>query len=531
VARDCAIGVLEALGPQDELGVVLWDGYDRWLFNLGPTGDKRAMRSAIAGMNQGDLPSFQNVMTMAHQGLQDSRASLKHIIVFSDGDPAAPSLDLMQSIVSDRITVSSVLIAGHAGPEIMIAIAEQGRGNFYNVSSPDQLPQIFIKEAALILKSAISEEPFLPQWVSSSELIRGIHPSDYPPLRGYVATSAKARAETPLFTDKGDPLLAHWQYGLGRAVAFTSDARAKWAQDWLGWPQYRQFWAQVVQWSLRRLDTADLIADVNVDRGEGLISIDALDAEGNYRNFLQLEAVVVSPRGDRQTLRLEQSGPGHYQARFPTREIGAYLVNILEREGDRLVGARALGASVNYSPEFEATEPNLHFLHRLAEAGGGRMLDPGQADDNPFLHNRVKTHQPRDLWIWLVQLAILLFPVDVGVRRIYLDRAEWSKALRVARRYLLFWQPPSRPVESDVSLAALLVRRDQVRTRRATESARTGPESIAPRGPAVKAPVVAPPIPTVAPPGKQPASGAGTEELSTASRLLEAKRRAQKRKP
>ena len=32
VARDCAQGVLSALGPDDELGVVLWDGTERWLF-------------------------------------------------------------------------------------------------------------------------------------------------------------------------------------------------------------------------------------------------------------------------------------------------------------------------------------------------------------------------------------------------------------------------------------------------------------------------------------------------------------------
>src|SRR3989454_1201757 len=102
VARDCAIGVLEALGPQDEMGVVLWDGKDRWLFPLEKAGDKRAMRRSIAGMNQGDLPSFQNVMTMAYEGLKKSQASLKHMIVFSDGDPGPPSQQLMQSIVADR---------------------------------------------------------------------------------------------------------------------------------------------------------------------------------------------------------------------------------------------------------------------------------------------------------------------------------------------------------------------------------------------------------------------------------------------
>ena len=127
------------------------------------------------------------------------------------------------------------MIAGHAGPDTMIWIADQGRGRFYNVTSPNDLPQIFIKEAAVILKSAIYEEPFKPQLQSSSELVRGIGAGEYPTLLGYVATTPKPRAEIPLVTDKGDPLLAHWQFGLGRAVAFTSDAKAKWSKNWLGW--------------------------------------------------------------------------------------------------------------------------------------------------------------------------------------------------------------------------------------------------------------------------------------------------------
>src|SRR5205807_4735770 len=196
-------------------------------------------------------------------------------------DPGAPSQQLMQSIVGDRITVSTILISGHVGPETMIWIADHGKGRFYNVTSPNDLPQIFIKETAVILKSAIYEEPFKPQMRASSELVRGFGAGEFPSLLGYVATTQKPRAETPLFTDKGDPLLAHWQYGLGRAGAFTSDAKGKWAQDWLGWEKYRQFWSQIAKWSLRRLDNADFTTDVTVDKGEGVISVEALDEKGN----------------------------------------------------------------------------------------------------------------------------------------------------------------------------------------------------------------------------------------------------------
>ena len=56
---------------------------------------------------------------------------------------------------------------------------QNDKGRFYNVSSPDDLPQIFIKETAVILKSAIYEEPFKPQVRSVSEVVRGIGATEY----------------------------------------------------------------------------------------------------------------------------------------------------------------------------------------------------------------------------------------------------------------------------------------------------------------------------------------------------------------
>ncbi|HYV26087.1 MAG TPA: glutamine amidotransferase, partial [Candidatus Eisenbacteria bacterium] len=368
VARDCAQGVLAALGPSDEMGVVLWDGTEHWLFELQKVGNKKEVGQRIAGMNQGDLGSFQHILEMAHEGLKKSHANLKHIIVFSDGDPGAPTPALMQAIAGDHITVSTVLISGHSPPDTMISMADQGKGRFYNVTSPNDLPQIFIKETAVILKSAIYEEPFKPQLRSSSEVVRGIGAGEYPSLLGYVATTPKPRAETPLWTDKGDPLLAHWQYGLGRAVAFTSDAKAKWGKIWLNWDKYRQFWSQIGQWAMRRLENSDFTSEVTVDKGEGVINVEALDAQGNYRNFLNLQTIVVSPKGERQTVRLEQTGPGHYEAHFPTKDVGAYLLNLEDMKDGEVRGSQVIGASINYSPEFSATEANMNLLQRLADS-------------------------------------------------------------------------------------------------------------------------------------------------------------------
>jgi Ca-activated chloride channel homolog len=541
VARMCAQGVLEALGPKDEMGVVLWDGSERWLFELQKVGTKEDLREQIAGMRQGDLGSFQHILELAQGALKKSTANLKHIIIFSDGDPGAPSAQLMQAIVGDRITVSTVLISGHAGPETMISMAEQGKGRFYDVNSAADLPQIFIKETAVVLKSAIYEEPFKPQLRAMTEVVGGIGAAEYPKLLGYVATTAKPRAETPLFTDKGDPLLAHWQYGLGRSVAFTSDAKARWAPEWLSWDKYRQFWSQVGQWSLRKLANSDFTADVTVDKGEGVVQVEALDRQGDYMNFLNLQAAVLGPKGDRQAIRLEQTGPGHYEARFPTKDVGAYLLNLMDVKDGKVRGSQVVGTSVNYSPEFNASEPNANLLQRLADSGGGKVLDRNLQFVNPFSHDRQKTFQPRDLWQWLLKVALILFVADVGVRRIQIDRAEWLRATTTLRRWIFFWRGVPRAPEADESLAALLARRDQVRAvRRPVTEAE--PVSVTPRADLFQpaSPVSSPlpgnegapqdSIPQAAPPAPEQEPTPAEPGSSTTSRLLEAKRRAQKRR-
>jgi len=526
--RDVAFAALQALGPRDEMGIVLWDGTDRWLFDLQEVGDKRELGKKITGMNPGDMPSFIKVMGMAHQALKDSTANLKHMIVFSDGDPNAPPPELMQAIVGDRITVSTVQIGGHVMPDRMIWMADEGGGRFWDVRSPDDLPQIFLKETAIILKSAISEDPFTPQLVQNSELIRGLG-SSYPILRGVVITESKPRAEMPLVTEKGDPLLAHWQFGLGRVVAFTSDARSKWAADWMGWGSYRQFWAQMANWSLRRLENADFTTEIAVDDGRGSLSVEALDENGNFRNFMTLKAIVVSPTGERTDVYLEQTGPGRYEANFDTKDVGEYMINLMDIESN---GSMALGASVNYSPEFSSAAANLFLLQKLAEAGGGRVLDPQSTAVQSFNFNRQKTFQPRDLWELLIKLAIVLFVIDVGVRRIQLGREEFEKAWAWANEYLFFWKPKKAEIKTDESLAALLNRRDRVRSSRPAPIVAPDENLFKPKE-TMAAPIIGPGNQTSTPVMEEKAAAAEpakpAEEDSMTSRLLAAKKRAKKK--
>ena len=131
-------------------------------------------------------------------------------------------------------------------------------------------------------------------------------------------------------------------------------------------------------------------------------------------------------------------------------------------------------------------------------------------------------------------LAICLFPLDVGVRRIQLDREEWLKATATLRRWIFFWKGRPRPIEADESLTALLARCDQVRSTQTAPSMQPAPELFQPTRPVDLNVPAASSVKTESASAKEePAeqgNKSGDASAGTTSRLLEAKRRAQRRK-
>ena len=158
---------------------------------------------------------------------------------------------------------------------------------------------------------------------------------------------------------------------------------------------------------------------------------------------------------------LTQTAAGRYEAEFETSETGSYLVNLREMEQGELRASQVIGANLDHSPEFATARPNLARLKRLAEVGGGKLLERDFSTDDPFERDRKKTFQPVDLWEWMLKFAVLLFPIDVGVRRIQIDSEEWRRWMAGLKRTLIFWRRPKRKATREESLASLLAKRDE----------------------------------------------------------------------
>ena len=550
-----AIEAVKALSSRDLIGVLAWEwlGSDQqnWVVPLQDVGDRGRVIAAIKKMSMGDLPDLDAVMRPGVEALIKRKdVGPKHMIVISDFDPAPPRDDLIKAMKKHGVTCTTIAIGygGHAIDEPKAQwIAQSTGGRFYRTNDHSQLPQIFVKESREVRRSLVQEGDFQPALVNPlSPLVPGLVGERLPELKGLVLTTGKDAATIPIVrkSEEGDdPVLAHWQAGLGKTVAFTSGLWPKWGPEWATWAKFSKFWAQIARWASRQSEAAAFDVTTSVQGGKAKLRIDAVDKNAAAVNFMEVLGKVVDPTNKADALRLTQTGPGRYETEFDACDRGNYIVDLRYRMG-RGAGATSgllqTGLSIAYSPEYSQSRPNLALLEELRARTNGRLLgagDAGRVFDRAGMH---KAETRRTMWETLVRWLLVLFLVDVAIRRIAISPIEMY---RKSRRFLAEIAGRGRPPsEAAAVLTTLKGTRDRVRDgrlaaeRAAAESGQPQPPPTAryeARTPDDRAtedlsralggatqqdtPVVARPT------GKKPAQS----EADYTARLLRAKRRAQ----
>jgi uncharacterized membrane protein len=456
--RRISHAAVNVLSPQDEVGLIIydWQAGCRWLFKIQPAGPGRAkMHALIKKAQPGDMPDFDTSMNMALKGLKKVKAALKHCIIISDGDPSLSDPLLLAKFKKAKITVSTVAIAPE-GPgciQLMRRIARITGGRAYAPKNANMLPQIFIKEAMTVRRSVIFTHPFTPRLEMATDPVKGFLGVKLPQLEGYVVTTAKDRAEVPLTVKlkdgMTDPVLAHWRYGEGKAVAFTSSATSDWAPKWIGWPGYVKFWAQLVRWTSRAGGTGDLQVKSEIKGGRGRIVVEAIDENGRLINHLDLKGHVTDPKSRAVPgINLVQTAPGRYEAEFTAGPPGAYQINVFYKDSSGAPRNHTSGVANSYSPEFGKLKSSPGLLRDIARVTGGEMLSWDVVKDREVIwaRNLPPGHRIHPGWEWLLWIILILFPIDVAVRRVMLEPRHariigsiLAGVVQVALFYALIW--------------------------------------------------------------------------------------------
>jgi uncharacterized membrane protein len=278
IAKEASHLVVDLLDERNEVGVMSWDTEFVWDSPVRPARDKQAIHRSIATIKAGGGTDGYPALKESYQVLFDRPALLKHVIFLSDGQMTRGDFaGLLRRMAKDKITVSTVAIGKDADVPLMVDIAKWGRGRFYYTEDDATIPRIFTLETQLASKASLVEQPFKPVVAGPAhEAIQEIDWKEAPPLGGYVATTIKGTADLVLMTHQEDPLLATWRYGLGRAVAFTSDAKPKWGVLWVRWGAFNKFWSQVTRWALRTGTRSDTVATVSRTDDVGEVLVDAV---------------------------------------------------------------------------------------------------------------------------------------------------------------------------------------------------------------------------------------------------------------
>lgn len=517
ISKQAGKGVVNLLTQQDQIAVNDGTSDGTFVVHLEHVVDKAAIDRAIDQMQPADPMSYVPDLLSTYQALQRTHAQVKHIILLGDGDAEDSTYaSVLKRIRAGGVTVSTVATNGLGFNDFqtMRNIARWGGGRYYRGDNPAAIPNIFLREARTVARSGIVEGEFYPQELSANPMLRDIH--GVPPLFGYVATTPKPTGEMVLVSKKLDPVLAAWQFGLGRSVAWTSDASGLWTRSWLQAPGANRFWANLVSWTLPAGQGSRLFISTSSAQGQGEITVDTPPTLGANP---EVTAHVLAPDLTASNLVLQPSAPGRYHGSFLANAEGAYYVTIQAR-GAGHGAAGQTGLAVPYSAEFRSTGTNTAFLRALAAAGGGSLItQPGAA----WLDNLAGAYAQRSLSTWLWLLALLLLPVDIGVRRLVVSRRDLAgiRAALFARRVA---GPAVEPAVAP--LRAVRARRAERPGRLSTPS-RTAPVPDEPRAAdgAAGVPTSRKEQATSVPPPEK-AAAAGAQEDTTTGRLLAAKRRA-----
>ncbi len=444
---------LKSLGPQDYCGVVHWDSStfkEGWLWGkpsglVKVGGNRPRMISKMDRMAPGDMPDFDPAMRISAAAFSKLRAAaVKHMIIISDGDPSPPSTGVLSQLKKLGVKVTTVAVGTHGPPGStpLKRISTYTGGKYYVVRNPKALPKIYQREARRVARPLIVEKDLQPQVTGFHDILEGI--DSFPSFKGFVMTTVKGNplVETPMISPypvntENASLLSTWQFGLGRSVAFTSDAGHKWATEWTGWDGYDKFFSQLVRWAMRPSgDTGNFTISTQTKDGKVQVVVDALDKDDEFLNFLSLNAALIGPTMDPQAVELRQTAPGRYMGEFEAGRSGSYFLTVSSGVDQAPIRA---GINVPYSAEFRDRETNSALLETLAsntpKGGSPGKVIPVRLDGaavptsptgedttvNTFRRDVAPTVSSNYIWPWLILLSGCVFFGDVFIRRVAVE--------------------------------------------------------------------------------------------------------------
>jgi len=434
LANEAAARSASLLSPSDRVGVMHVDTAVTWTQGMVSVEDPAAIAAIVRRAQPGGGGIDVDVaMEAAYGALAGERTQLKHFLLFSDGEDSQRlegTREMVRRALRDGATTSIVSMGNGTYTPELEHLSRLGEGRFYIVENLQELPRIFTQETIEASRAALVDDPFRASARSPSAVLRGVDLASAPALGGYAVVDPRSRAEIVIGADDDDPLLAVWQHGVGRSAIFTTDVGAELGRPWLAWSGYPVLFDQLGRSLARSPERADARVSLSIENGVGHVRVEAIDAEGRYRNYLDLGGTVAGPGGTPLRVDLRQTGAGRYEGTFSADAPGPYLVTVNAGESG-LVGS---AGAVRPSGEEMRGEGTDHALLAQVAALSGGVVREGLSD--VFRDRPPEAWAHESMWPALVVTALLLMLLSVALRRLVLPPglvARFRRRKRTAR--------------------------------------------------------------------------------------------------
>ncbi len=415
IARNAAARAIEALNSTDEVGVLAFNSRENWVIDLQQVPAADVVSGELATLQPSGGTDISQTLMTAAEALRTSNASLKHIILFTDGFTEGNTIDGLAeeaaALAAEGITVS-VVATGEGASKELRDIAENGDGRFYPGRDLERIPQIIMEEAIIASRDFVNEGSFLPVVTSNDRVVSELDAT--PPLLGYVATTSKPTASTLLrIGPDADPLLATWQIGLGRATSWTSDGGDRWGQLWADWDGFVDFWSTLVKDTFAAGEGAGAVR-ARVEDGVLKVIVEGEDAFGEGA---EATARVSSPDGSTAEIPLRREAGNRYVGELPVDGKGTYAVGASVVDGDETLTGTSL-ANLSFSAEYLPGEADPEEMASISAITAGRgEIEPAMAFDRDGLPSGESRFE---LGRWFLLAAALLWPIAVALSRLSL---------------------------------------------------------------------------------------------------------------
>jgi len=418
LAKTAVLAATRLLGEHDHSGIIAFDiDPETWL----PASVMDAWKDAPSGGTR-----IAPALVAATGQLGRARVDQRLLLLVTDGFAVEDDYtDVLAKIDEYEIDVIALAIGDEPAIDVLKELTSRNDGLLLRVSDVAVLPRL-VSEAVgarrLTYDSSVTrprQERQLPFFSDNDK--------PWPGLNGYMVTKERSNARVYLRSERGDPLLADHDFGLGRVVVLPGGLGA-YAPSWLDWPAWAPFTGGLVEWAGNRFGDDRVYIRVNEEYGRAQLEIDALSTDGDWEITDTARVRLSDPFGRITVLNAEAAAPGKYRIELPLRHTGRHRASVQ-------VG------NVSTTHDF--------FHEAPAELGAGALADqiirdwlakklvrPWSAGDSMQTLGTITAHPTQPLFIAAAAFLYLgiLLSKHVYVFRNWLNKLNFERSFPLRRR-------------------------------------------------------------------------------------------------